>query len=112
MLIANEPVRCLVISELNAGAPAAVILLDADETEAKKVPSYWPGAVVLSAKDEGAFSAVSEGDELTVKSTGNGPFESANVVAELNPDAEKTIVFCAHYDSVKNTPGAATTRRA
>ena len=106
VLIANGTGTLLVISELNAGAPAAVILLGADETEAKKVPTYWPGAIVLSAMDEGAMSSVSEGDELTVKSTGNGPFESANVVAELNPDAENTVVFCAHYDSVNNTPGA------
>ncbi len=106
VLLSNGASALSVIHALGLGTPAAVVVVNADETQAQSIPDLWPQAIVLATNDADLFNLVKSGDILTATSIENGPFESANIVAELNPDAKETILLCAHYDSVSTTPGA------
>lgn len=95
-----------VIKSLNLGTPAAVILVQTEPSVAESIPTLWPDAIVLATNDANFEKLVKNGDVLTVSSTNNGPFESANIIAEANPNGRETILLCAHYDSAATTPGA------
>ncbi len=104
-----------IIALLEAKKPAAIITATRFSPEQVGALNPFPLIVDGDFDIPSVYSTAETGEELSKKVPGNAhlrieaqrvPSSAYNVVAKMNPEAERKIVFCAHIDAYEDSPGA------
>lgn len=101
LLEAKQPAAIIAATELNPELAGAVYPFPLIEDGDFDIPS------VFTTADEGTRLSKFNGQEITLQFESHRiPARGCNVVARKQPEIPDKLVFCAHIDTKKGTPGA------
>ncbi|MCE1252261.1 MAG: M28 family metallopeptidase [Anaerolineae bacterium] len=98
-----------IITLLETKKPLAVLTVQIDPHSINRLIEDWefliPSATLPAESARVLFSRETEQIHLTLKTTSH-PGSTANIIGRRAGKRPETLVFCAHYDTKIDTPGA------